>query len=30
MDEQVVTALVRSNESETLVRVEPFYCARCH
>jgi hypothetical protein len=30
MDEQIVAAVIRRDEAEPLVRVEPFHCAFCH
>jgi hypothetical protein len=30
MHEQIVAAIVRGNEAETLVRIEPLYRTLCH
>jgi len=30
MDKQVLTAIVRHDESKTLAITEPFYCSLCH
>jgi len=30
MDEQIVAAIIRRDEPEPLVRVEPFHCTLCH
>jgi hypothetical protein len=30
MHEQIVAAILRRDESESLVRVEPLHCTLCH